>query len=101
MLKLDKSEDFDKVIKNGMVLVVMKAIWCKPCVALAPVLQSLSEELAGSVSFYEVDVDENPELSKRLGIKGVPTLVAFEDGKEIGRIVGLVGKDNIKKLLKV
>ena len=65
------------------------ASWCQPCKALAKQIEELG--LAGDVTV--VDIDEKPELAQQFGVRGVPTLVALEDGKEVKRIVGVKPKD--------
>ena len=65
------------------------ASWCQPCKALAKQLDELG--LAGSVT--AVDIDEQPELAQKYGVRGVPTLVAVDNGKEVKRMVGIKAKD--------
>ena len=69
--------------------------WCGPCRMMAPVLEQLAGELEGRVSFAKLNVDENPELSVEYGVEGIPTLVVFGQGEEVGRIVGFAPKAHI------
>lgn len=71
------------------------AEWCGPCRMMAPVLDQLAGELEGRVSFAKLNVDENPELSVRYGVEGIPTLVVFAGGMEVGRIIGFAAKAHI------
>lgn len=70
------------------VLVDLWAPWCGPCRAVAPALEQLAAERAGSLRVAKVNVDEAPEVSARLGVQGIPTMVLYRDGTEIGRQVG-------------
>lgn len=68
------------------------AVWCGPCRALQPVLESLKEEFAGKATIIEYDVDNSPEESEQYGIRSVPTVVIEKDGQEINRFTGLSSK---------
>jgi thioredoxin 1 len=80
---------------NGVVLVDFSAIWCGPCKMLAPRLEELATETPG-VKFCEVDVDAERALADRMGVKSVPTLVLFKDGKEVDRSVGYAPTAQLK-----
>lgn len=70
------------------VLVDLWAPWCGPCKAVAPALAQLAADLAGTLRVVKVNVDEAPEVSARLGVQGIPTMVLYDDGREIARQVG-------------
>lgn len=91
------TKDFDERVLGSPEPVVVDfwAEWCGPCRMMAPVLDQLSEELKGRVSFAKLNVDENPEISGRYEIEGIPTLVVFGGGEEIGRIVGFAPKAHL------
>ncbi len=82
------------------VLVDFSATWCGPCQAIAPVIESLSEEYAGRAKVITVDVDAETEISARYSVMSIPTLVVFKDGQEVDRIVGAAQKQAIEDLLK-
>lgn len=82
------------------VLVDFSAAWCGPCQAIAPVIESLSEEYAGRAKVITIDVDAETEISARYSVMSIPTLVVFKDGKEVDRIVGAAQKQAIEDLLK-
>ncbi|MEK7354953.1 MAG: thioredoxin [Bdellovibrionota bacterium] len=89
------------VIKGSVpVLVDFWAEWCGPCKALAPKLEEIAGELAGKAKIVKVDVDANPDSAAKYGVRGIPTLVLFKDGKEVGRLVGNQPKDAIVTMLK-
>jgi thioredoxin 1 len=81
------------------VLVDFWATWCGPCRVLAPVLETVAEKYAASARVVKVDVDENSSLTQRYGIKGMPTLVLFKDGREQERVVGVVSATVISRMI--
>lgn len=92
------AEDFgDQVLDSELPVVVdFWAEWCGPCLMLAPVLEELADELAGTASFAKLNVDENPEISLQFGVHGIPTLIVFKEGEEAGRLVGLAPKPALR-----
>lgn len=96
----DSSFESD-VLKGGEpVLVDFWAEWCGPCKALAPKLEEIAGEMSGKAKIVKVDVDANPDTASKYGVRGIPTLVLFKAGKEVGRLVGNQPKDAIVNLLK-
>ena len=91
------TEDFENQVLQATQTVVVDfwAAWCGPCRMMAPVLEQLADEMEGRVAFAKLNVDENPELSARYEVEGIPTLVVFARGKEVGRIVGFAPKAHL------
>lgn len=81
------------------VLVDFWAIWCGPCKALAPTVETLAKDYAGKVKVCKVDVDHNPNNAAQFGIRSIPTLMLFHQGKMVGQLVGNVPRPNIEQLL--
>lgn len=93
---------FDEEIRkaNGPVLVDFWAAWCAPCRIIAPSLEEIAGELAGSATVAKVDVDQNGDLANRFGVRSIPTLIVFRDGRVVDQIVGAVPKEQIRQLLQ-
>jgi thioredoxin 1 len=96
----DSSFDSDVLKSSKPVLVDFWAEWCGPCRALAPKLDEISKELGDKVEIMKVDIDSNPQSPSKYGVRGVPTLILFKNGKEVDQIVGNHPKDNIMAILK-
>ncbi len=81
------------VLESGVpVLVDFWAPWCGPCRAVAPVLDQLDAELAGRLKIVKMNVDENQQIPGALGVRSIPTLVVFKDGKAVQGAVGALSK---------
>ena len=92
---------FEREVLGSDVPVVLDfwAEWCPPCRALAPTFEELARQYAGRVRFLKLNVDENAQVPQRFGIKGIPTLVFFDGGREVERIVGAAGKDALARVV--
>ena len=95
--------NFENEVLNSRqpVLVDFWAAWCAPCRMLSPTVEAIAEKYQGQAKVVKLNVDENIDSSSRYGIKGIPTLILFRDGKEAERIVGVPpgAKDFISKML--
>jgi thioredoxin 1 len=81
------------------ILVDFWAPWCGPCRAMSPAVEAAAEKLAGNAKVYKINVDDNPAVSPRFNIRGIPTLILFKDGREANRLVGLSSKEQIEALV--
>jgi thioredoxin 1 len=93
--------DFDSMVleKSGPVLVDFTAAWCPPCRALSPIVARIADETSGRVTVGSVDVDACPNLAAKFRIRGMPTLVVFQNGKEVARRMGLTDEQGVRALL--
>jgi thioredoxin 2 len=82
------------------VLLDLWAVWCQPCRTLAPVLDELASEMAGRIRVAKLNVDDNPLTAARFAVRSIPTLLAFKDGQEVDRIVGVQPKAEIARRLQ-
>ena len=88
----------EEVVKSDTPVVVdFWAEWCGPCKMIAPLVEELAREYEGKVKFTKLDVDSNPQTPMQFGIRGIPTLLIFNDGKPVGQVVGAVPKSMLKK----
>jgi thioredoxin 1 len=86
-----------EVLKSDVpVLVDFWAEWCGPCKAIAPTVEELAGEYGGTVKFMKMDVDSNPDTPRNYGIRGIPALLIFKDGKVVKQVVGAVPKATLK-----
>lgn len=96
----DATFDQEVIKADTVVLVDFWAEWCGPCKMIAPIVEELAEEYDGKVKFTKLDVDSNPQSATNFGIRGIPTLLIFNDGKPVDQVVGAVPKSALKKRLE-
>jgi len=95
----DSSFEKDVLQADRPVLVDFWATWCAPCRMLEPTVADIAEKYSASARVVKVNVDENPSVSQRYGIKGIPTLILFKGGKEEERTVGATSKEAIARMI--
>ena len=98
--KINEQEFEDVVVKDDVAVVDFSATWCGPCRMLAPVLEEVSDELAGKANFYNMDVDECMATTTIFGISSVPTVIMLKKGKVVDQFVGFQPGPAVKKWIE-
>jgi thioredoxin 1 len=99
MTKQIKDNEFESEVINSKlpVLIDFWAEWCGPCRMLAPILDQLSEEMHDKVKIVKMNIDENPETPSKFGVRGIPTMLLFKEGKQIATKVGVQPKNALQE----
>ena len=95
----DQNFEKDVLQSDKPVLVDFWAQWCAPCRMLAPTVEAVAQSYEGKATVVKLNVDDNPAVSQRYGIKGIPTLILFKNGKEEERVVGATSKEAISRMI--
>ena len=95
----DGTFEADVLKSDRPVLVDFWAAWCAPCRMLAPTVEAVAEKYAANARVVKLNVDDNPSVSQRFGIKGIPTLILFKNGREEERVVGATSEQVISRML--
>lgn len=93
---------FESEVLNSQLPVVVDywAPWCAPCGDVAPVVEAMAQAYAGRVRFVKLNVDENPEITRRMGIRGLPTLMLLNDGEVVNTRVGVQPREALTQWLE-
>jgi thioredoxin 1 len=93
----DSSFD-EEVLKSDIpVLIDFWAEWCGPCKMLTPIIEELSKSMEGKVKILKMNIDDNPDTPSTLGIRSIPTMMLFKDGKQLASKVGALPKSSIEE----
>jgi thioredoxin 1 len=88
----DQNFEKDIVQSKNITLVDFWAPWCGPCKQLSPLIDELSNDMSGKIEVFKCNIDDNPEAPSKYGVRGIPTLMIFKDGKLLDSKVGSVQK---------
>jgi thioredoxin 1 len=99
-VEITKDNFEEVVLKNDLpVLVDFWATWCGPCKMISPIVEELSEELAGKAVFGKLNVDNQPELAMQFQVMSIPTLLLFKNGEIVNKKVGFMPKEKLVEML--
>ena len=94
------SESFDKFLQENEVVVVdFWAVWCMPCLMVAPIMENLARKYEGKIAFGKVNVDEERDIAMRFGIMSIPTIIIFKNSKMVDQIVGAMPEKILEEKL--
>ncbi|MCR5488083.1 MAG: thioredoxin [Lachnospiraceae bacterium] len=96
MVKKISAQEFDEVKSAEIAVVDFFADWCGPCKMLSPVLESLSEDYEGRVSFFSINVDENQEIAMEYSVNNIPNLILLKKGEKADQSVGFKPAEALK-----
>jgi len=96
----DASFQNDVLNASGPVLVDFWAEWCGPCKMIGPSLEELSEEMGEQVTITKLNIDDSPDTPSKFGVRGIPTMILFKDGKPVETKVGAAPKSQLKTWLE-
>jgi thioredoxin 1 len=94
-------QTFDQTIKkNPLVVIDFWAEWCMPCLIIAPIVEEFAKDYAGKVVFGKLNVDENKATAVRYGIKAIPALLFFKNGKLVDQVLGAVSRQHLEEKIR-
>ncbi|MBF2709043.1 thioredoxin [Flavobacterium soyangense] len=94
------NNSFENIIQSEKpVLIDFFATWCGPCKTLAPILKQVKDNMGERITILKIDVDKNQELAAKYQVRGVPTMVLFQSGKQLWRQSGVLSKEEILKTI--
>lgn len=94
------NSSFDQIINSEKpILVDFFATWCGPCKMLSPILKEVKDNLGDRISIIKIDVDKNQQVASKYQVRGVPTMILFQNGKQLWRQSGVLQKNDLIKII--
>ena len=100
MVKKISKNEFEQVKNDEIAVIDFSAEWCGPCRQLGPILEAIDEEMGNDVKIYKMNVDDSPETASQFGIRSIPTMFLFKDGKQVDTKVGLNTQSTISSWIE-
>lgn len=97
----DANFEQEAINSKGIQVVDFWAEWCGPCRAIAPIIEELATDYSGTVKIGKLDVDSNPEVATRYGIRSIPTILFIKDGEVVDRHVGMISAPALKQKVEM
>jgi len=95
------NDNFDNFLKKKeFVIVDFWAPWCMPCRMVSPIIENLSKKYEGKISFGKLNVDQQQDIAVKFGIMSIPTIIIFQNGKEVDRIIGAMPEEMFEERIK-
>ena len=100
--EITKDENFEKDVLNSSILTLVDfwAEWCGPCKQISPILAEIAEEKRDIIKVVKLNIDENPQTPQKYGVRGIPTLILFKDGKLVDSTVGSMSKSSLNEWIE-
>lgn len=103
MSRLIAEHEFDTLVLSSnkpLAIVDFYADWCGPCKVITPMLESIESQRNHLLSVYKINVDEESSLAKLYGVRAIPTIIMFKNGKEVGRVLGAVSEIELNRKIQ-
>lgn len=97
------SENFEEEVEGARVPVLVDfwASWCGPCKMMGPVVDQIADDMGENARVCKINIDEQPELASKYNVMSIPTFILFKEGKEVGRTIGAMPKEELAKLFEM
>ena len=96
----DNNFENDVIKSNLPTIVDFWAEWCGPCKQIAPILEEISDEKKNVINIYKINIDNNPEVPQKYGVRGIPTLMFFNDGRLVDTKIGSLSKSSLNEWIE-